>query len=252
LGENTMATAPARTVNATSTREEIRSEVQYEKWRHWHVNWTAVWVGALSAVAAVVIFGLAGIAVGAHLVGADQRVVDLHKYNIGALICSLLSAFFAFAIAGWVTGKVAGILHSEPAMLHGAVAWLVAVPLIIALCLLGAGSLIGGWFGGLTGNPSWASPSASPFERPESPGAGATEAQRSEYNTAQTKYRNDLAEWNKDNAKAIRNSALGAVSALLLGLVGSVIGGWMAAGEPMNFSHYKTRKTVWSPAHNGL
>ncbi|MFL5240630.1 MAG: hypothetical protein ACJ8FY_00855 [Gemmataceae bacterium] len=246
-----MATAQARTANMTSTREETRSEVQYEAWHHWHVNWTAVWVGALSALAAVVIFGLAGVAVGAHLVGADQRVVDLHKYNLGALVCSLLSAFFAFAIAGWVTGKVAGILHSEPAMLHGAVSWLVAVPILLALCTLGAGSLIGGWFGGLTANPSWASPTAAPFERPEPLGPGATEAQTSAHQSAQTKYRADMKTWNEDNAKAVRNSALGAVSALLLGLVGSVLGGWMAAGEPMNFSHYKTRKTVWSPAHNG-
>ena len=28
---------------------------------------------------------------------------------------------------------------------------------------------------------------------------------------------------------------------LLLGLMGSVIGGWAASGEPMTFTHYKTR-----------
>jgi hypothetical protein len=38
-----------------------------------------------------------------------------------------------------------------------------------------------------------------------------------------------------------RNTALGALTALLLGLVGSVLGGWMASGEPMSFTHYRKR-----------
>jgi hypothetical protein len=31
------------------------------------------------------------------------------------------------------------------------------------------------------------------------------------------------------------------VTALLLGLVGSVIGGWMASGEPMTLTYWRTR-----------
>jgi len=38
-----------------------------------------------------------------------------------------------------------------------------------------------------------------------------------------------------------RNGALGALTALLLGLVGSVVGGWMASGEPMTFTYHRTR-----------
>jgi uncharacterized membrane protein YeaQ/YmgE (transglycosylase-associated protein family) len=41
-----------------------------------------------------------------------------------------------------------------------------------------------------------------------------------------------------------RNGALGALTALLVGLVGSVIGGWMASGEPMTFTHYRTRAAL--------
>jgi uncharacterized membrane protein YeaQ/YmgE (transglycosylase-associated protein family) len=51
-------------------------------------------------------------------------------------------------------------------------------------------------------------------------------------------------QWKEETPKATRNSAIGAVTALLLGLMGSVIGGWMASGEPMNFTHFRTRKTV--------
>jgi uncharacterized protein involved in exopolysaccharide biosynthesis len=47
-------------------------------------------------------------------------------------------------------------------------------------------------------------------------------------------------------AKAIRNTALATVVALLVGLVGAVIGGWMASGEPMTFTHYRRRDATTS------
>jgi len=37
------------------------------------------------------------------------------------------------------------------------------------------------------------------------------------------------------DAVAARNAALGGVTALLIGLTGGVIGGWMGSGEPMTF-----------------
>jgi hypothetical protein len=42
-------------------------------------------------------------------------------------------------------------------------------------------------------------------------------------------------------AATARNGAVSAGVALLIGLIGSVIGGWMASGEPMNFTHWRTR-----------
>jgi len=42
-------------------------------------------------------------------------------------------------------------------------------------------------------------------------------------------------------AAAARNSALAALTALLVGLVGSVIGGWLASGERMSLTSYRTR-----------
>ena len=38
-----------------------------------------------------------------------------------------------------------------------------------------------------------------------------------------------------------RNTALVTVVALLLGLVGSVLGGWLASGEPMSLTYYRRR-----------
>src|ERR1700751_2527530 len=153
-----MAITNSRVQEMEADRREASAEIEYERWVHWPVNWSAVWVGALAALVAVLIFVLIGIAVGAYLLGPEHRVVDLKKLGIGALIFSVFSAFVAFVVGGWITGKIAGILHSAPAMLHGGVTWCVAVPLLVALAALGAGNYFGGWFGGLGGTPSWAAP----------------------------------------------------------------------------------------------
>jgi uncharacterized membrane protein YeaQ/YmgE (transglycosylase-associated protein family) len=235
----------ARTdIMALETRPGDLAEVQHERWHHWPVNWSAVWVGALAALTAALIIGLIGIAVGAHLLGPEHRVVDLHKMHVGALIFSVCGAFFAFAVGGWVSARIAGILRAEPAMLHGVIAWLVAVPLLLALVGMGAGSFFGGWFAGLGGAPSWAAPAVAPFEKPDPLAVNATEAERLRYHTEWATYQQNVKQWNEDTPRATRNSALGALTALLIGLVGSVIGGWMACGEPMSLTHHRHRSEM--------
>src|SRR5262249_45366781 len=126
----------------TEVRSAVVAEAKYETWHHWPVNWTAVWVGALAALCMALIFGLIGVAVDAHELGPEHRVVDLHKLGLGTLILSVCGAFFSFVVAGWSTAKVAGILRLEPAILHGAIAWSVAVPILVLLIGFGAGSLL--------------------------------------------------------------------------------------------------------------
>jgi len=224
-----------------SKRGEIAAEYQYERWMHWPVNWTAIWVGTLAAVAMVVICGLMGIALGAHVLAPEHRVVDLKKVGLSTLAFSVFSAFLAFVIGGWVAGKIAGILRSEPAMLHGAIVWLAAVPVLVVLASLGASSYLGGWHAGLAGTPAGAAPAAAPFERPEPMPSNATDTERTRYMAEITAYQDQVKRWKGDTPKAVRNSALGALSALLLGLMGSVVGGWMASGEPMTLTYHRTR-----------
>lgn len=223
-------------------RADTATTPQPEVWVHWPVHWSGIWIGSLAAVAAVLVFGLVGIAVGAHLLGPENRVVDLKKLSIGAMIFSVCGAFFAFAIGGWAATKTAGILRAETGMLHGAVAWLVAVPILVVLAGLGAGSSMGGWYSGLGGTPSWDAPGALPFDRPDPINGTTTEAERIQYRAALADYQQKVKQWKEDTPKVTRNSALGAVAALLLGLMGSVIGGWMASGEPMNIGYYQTQQ----------
>ena len=201
-----------------------------EIWVPWPVYWSAIWVGALAAIALALLFGLAGIALGFHLLGPGQRIVAWRQFGAGALIFSVCGAFFSFVVGGWVAGKIAGILRSEPAMLHGAIVWLVTVPLLLTLAALGAGSYFGGWYGGLAGQAVWSAPAS-----------GATTVTSTPLDPAAR------VATEREAARVARNSALGAVTALLLGLVGSVVGGWMASGEPMTLTYYRTRPVITTP-----
>ena len=174
-------------------------------WTPWPVSWSAIWVGALAALAVGLIIGLIGTAVGAH---EASRYVDWKKVHLTGLIFGVVGAFFAFVVGGWAATRVAGILRAETAILHGSIVWLLALPLLIGLATFGVVGQAGGWYGALAGVPAWAA--AVPPADPEI-------------------------------ARAMRNTALATVVALLIGLMGAVIGSWMASGEPMQLTYYRSR-----------
>lgn len=214
----------------------IIEETTYEKWTHWPIHWSGIWVGALASLAALIVFALIGLSIGATLVGPESRVVDLKKIALGTLAFGIFSSFLAFVIGGCLSVTVAGIRRSEPAMLNGAIVWLVSVPFIATLSVLGTGSAFGSWYAGLN-----ASPQDAPFERPLVPSPNASDAERSAYQTERTEYEKKVAQWRETAPTVVRNGALLAITGLLLGLMGSVLGGWMASGEPMNLSHPRYR-----------
>lgn len=173
----------------------------------WRVIWSAVWVGALTALAAALILGLIGTALGATAVKNGTGWQSVTRGGVAAVVCG---AFFAFAAGGWAAGKIAGFRHAEPAILHASVAWLVALPLLLISLAFGAGNAYGGWYGGLVTPLGAAAVAAAP----------------------------DLARFN----------ALTALTAILVGLIGSTVGGWIASGEPMTFGHHRTRRPLFAHA----
>jgi len=201
----------------------------------WPVNWNGVVLGALAALAALVVVGLSGIALKAHDVGNARAVADFHKLGLWSLIFSVFGTFLSFALGGWVAGQIAGFRRSEPCMLHGACAWMLALPVMLLLGGMGAAGVYGGWVSGLDArHPGWSYGASRGVEfrasLPGDPNAPTVSANGGRIIT------------DEEAARAARNTALGAVAALLLGLMGSVVGGWMSSGEPMTFTHYRTRQ----------
>jgi len=233
-----MATVTVETANVDTKKAETLAESQYEKWNHWPINWSAIWTGTLAAIVALLLFGLIGVAIGTRLVDPGERIVNLRKLYLGAVILSILGSFLSFLIGGWIAGKVAGILRNEPGMLHGAIVWLTSVPLLVILTALGAGGSLGAWYAGLASPLGQATEAAS--SRPQPPGTGATAREQEDY-------QKELSQWQEDTWKVTRNTALFAVTALLLGLMGSVVGGLIASGEPLHLGHHRPNAVVRTP-----
>jgi bacteriorhodopsin len=159
-------------------------------------------VGALASLVAAMILGLLGTAAGATSLEKFSSFTTISRIDVAMVICA---AFFSFVIGGWVAAKITGARHAERTILHAAIAWLVATPLLVVMLVAGAGNAFGGWYGGLV-----ASPIGAAVAQPATP-------------------------------DVVRNTALAALTSLLVGLVGSVIGGWIGSGEPMTFTHHHKR-----------
>jgi hypothetical protein len=179
-------------------------------WTGWHLSWGSVSIGALAGLVAAVLFSLIALAIGAHK-AVDDRILKWADVGPATIIFSVLGAFFASVMGAWVAAKMSGARRAEPAILHGVAAWLVTMGIVLLFAALsGAHPLGGGYLGGLT-PPGAPAPSTTPVD----PNA----------------------------AIAIRNAAVGSVLGILIGLMGAVVGGWFASGEPMNVNHYRTRST---------
>ena len=111
---------------------------QDPEWVVWPIAWSAVWVGALTALAVGTLIGLIAYAVGAN---EAAEYVDWKKLHLIGLIFSVGGAFFSYVAGGWAAARIAGRVRAEPAILHGAIVWLLGVPgiIILLLVVLGVG-----------------------------------------------------------------------------------------------------------------
>ena len=190
-------------------RETIITTTEFDAPVPWPVSWSAVLTGTLAALAAITIIGLYSTAIGIGSISGIQDFSTWREITLADLIGAICGVFFSYVIGGWVAGKITGARIAEPAILHGVIAWLASIPVLLFFLALGAGKTFGGWYGGITsmmGSSATTTVALSPL--------------------------------------AIRHTATAAATALLLGLVGSVIGGWMACGEPMSLTHHKTRASA--------
>ena len=126
--------------------EEVVAIEPDEGFLPWYVSWSGVFVGALSALALLLVFGLTAIAVGAYQIG--QRFATWHEFHLITLVFSVFGSFLSFVLGGWAAARVTGTRRAEIAMLHGAIAWLVTIPGLLFFAALGAGGYLGTWYGG--------------------------------------------------------------------------------------------------------
>ena len=78
---------------------------QDPEWVIWPVSWSAVWVGALTALALGLLIGLVGFALGAN---EAAQYVDWKKLHLIGLVFSVIGAFFGYVGGGWVAAESPG------------------------------------------------------------------------------------------------------------------------------------------------
>jgi len=198
------------------TEREVAAPV--DRWTAWPVYWGPVILGAMVAVVATVLFGLIGTAIGAHKAGTEGRITTWSGVGFAGLAYAVIASFFSFVIGAWAAVRVAGIRRAETAILHGAIAWVVAVFVMFVIAGL-SGAIFNGWYTSLAPTPAVPAVPGQPVD--------------------------------PNLAIAARNGALAAAAALLMGLIGSVIGAWMASGEPMTVGSYRVRVEPLAGGHSG-
>ena len=113
------------------------------------ISWGAVLAGVIIVLIVQFLLSLLGVGIGASTIDPSQRggTPEASSFGIGAgiwwIICSLISVF----AGAWVAGRLAGMPDRTDGMLHGLVAWGLAMLLLIYLLTTAVSSLVGGAFG---------------------------------------------------------------------------------------------------------
>jgi len=91
------------------------------------VHWGAIFAGALSALAILIVLNLLGLAIGLYVLDPASRDSDIGAATTTAGIWWAISTLAALFAGGWVAGRLAGVPIQLTAALHGLVVWALAV-----------------------------------------------------------------------------------------------------------------------------
>jgi hypothetical protein len=176
------------------------------RWAFPRLSWSAVIAGVFLAVAAHIVLGLVGAAIGFAAEPSDSRGV-----GAAAAIWALLTPFAATLLGAWLASRMAGAGEDKrSANVHGILVWCVG---LVAGALFLTGTMAAGAVGAGTAASGNLGPAQRMFRADAGaarPGARATEA------------RSDEAA--KRAAAAAGGAALGAIA----GLLGAVVGAGLA------------------------
>jgi len=178
------------------------------------VRWGPIIAGLLTALTALLLLGLLGLAVGLTTVNAGTAAAQGGPpagLGTGAAVWSGVSGIIAFLLGGYVAGRTASVFKRGWGALNGALVFMLAVPLTLWLASQGLGvalGTLGNLSGALASNP------------------GAAQAAQS---AAQNLSPADVAR----AAEGARNTAWGTLIGALLGLGASAVGGFTGSRQPM-------------------
>lgn len=91
------------------------------------VHWGAIFAGAVSALAILIVLNLIGSAIGLYVLDPASRESDVGAAGTTTGVWWAISALAACFAGGWIAGRLAGVPIQLTAGLHGLVVWALAV-----------------------------------------------------------------------------------------------------------------------------
>ncbi len=175
------------------------------------VRWSSILAGLFSALAALLILSLLGVAVGLTAASGDPNGVTgaankANNYGTGAAIWAAATALISFFIGGYVAARTAGIRGKTNGWVNGALVWAITLPLLLWLASSGASGFLNAIGFNLQGFTNTLTTTINnPASNPVNTDPAAAQ----------------------QAADTARNGAWGALIALLLGLGAASLGGWL-------------------------
>jgi hypothetical protein len=184
----------------------------------WRIQWGPIVAGLLSALTAMTLLSLLGAAIGltAFQAGAVQGAPAASAAR-NAAVWSGVSALLSFLLGGYVATRVAGLLDRGWGAWHGALVFMLAIPVLFWLAGQGLGAVVGGLSGyAATFNPGYLADPA----RAAAPGVEPSDVLRA--------------------AAAARNAAWAALVGVALALGAGALGGYL--GVHYTLTHRDLRR----------
>jgi hypothetical protein len=202
------------------------------------IFWSAIFAGVAVVLGLTILFALLGAGVGAASVNPLQERNPLAGLGAGAVIWMGITGIIAFFAGGWLAGYGSWAASRAESLAHGFVMWAVAA--VVGLWMIGgaAGSLVSGAAGLIGQTISGGAQAAS--QSPELSARIREELQRLGINPesirqqAQTPQGQANAEQQARQtgqavAQGVSKAALGGFGMLLVDLIASLLGAWVAA-----------------------
>jgi hypothetical protein len=184
------------------------------------VHWGPIVAGLLTALTALLLLSLLGLAIGLTTLNAGTTAAQgAPPADAGrnSAIWAGIAGIASFLLGGYVAGRTAALFNRGWGALNGALVFMLAVPLILWLAGQGLGTVLGS-----LGNLSGALASNPGAAQAAQGAAGQAQA------AAQNVQLNDVAR----AAEAVRNTAWGTLAGSLLGVAASAFGGWLGTRHP--------------------
>lgn len=181
-----------------------------------HLHWGPIIGGLLTALTTLFLLSLLGGAVGLTQFNAATAAAQggvPGEAGRNSAIWEGISGILSFLLGGYVAARLAHMLDRNWAAWHGALVFMLALPIALWLAGQGLGALLG-----TVGNV-----------------AGGFNALATAQNAGAQAQANPTAVG--DSAAALRNGMWGALIGSLLGLGASALGGWLGAHHLLSLTH---------------